>query len=47
MLIFSLVTVEKFLHYFQGFPTGETPKQAATFISRFMEVKGVIPQSDF
>ena len=31
----------------QEFPIGETPKQAATFISRFMEVKGKFPKSDF
>ena len=31
----------------QKFPTSETPKQVATFISRFMEVKGEFPQSNF
>jgi len=31
----------------QEFPTSGTPKQAATFISRFMKVKGKFPQSDF
>ena len=31
----------------QEFLTGEVPKQAATFISRFMEVKGEFPPSDF
>jgi len=31
----------------QEFPTGKSPKQAGTFISRFMEVKGDFPQSDF
>ena len=31
----------------QEFPTSGTPKQAATFISRFMKVKGEFPQSDF
>jgi len=31
----------------QEFPTWETPKQAATFISKFMEVKGEFSQSDF
>ena len=31
----------------QEFPTSETPKQAATFICRFMEVKGEFLQSDF
>ena len=31
----------------QEFPMGETPKQAATFISRFMKVKCEFPQSDF
>ena len=30
----------------QEFPTGETPMQATTFISRFMEVNGKFPQSD-
>ena len=29
------------------FLTGETPKQAATFTSRFMKVKGEFSQSDF
>ena len=29
------------------FLTGETPKQAATFISGFMEVKGEFPQFKF
>jgi len=29
------------------FPTGETPKQAATFISQFMKVKSEFTQSDF
>ena len=31
----------------QEFPTGETPKEAASFINRFMEVKGEFSQSDF
>ena len=31
----------------QEFPTGETPKQPAIFIIRFMEVKCEFPQSDF
>jgi len=31
----------------QEFPTGENPKQAVTFISRFIEVKGKFSQSDF
>jgi len=31
----------------QEFLTGETPKQATTFISRFMEVEDEFPQSDF
>ena len=30
----------------QDFPTGEAPKQAATFISRFMKVKGEFSQSN-
>ena len=30
----------------QKFPTGKTPKQAATFIRRFMEVKSEFPPSD-
>ena len=29
------------------FPTGETPKQAVTFISRFMKVKVEFPLSNF
>ena len=31
----------------QEFLTGEIPKQGATFISRFMEVKVEFPMSDF
>ena len=31
----------------QEFPIGKIPKQAVTFISRFMEVKGKFSQSDF
>jgi len=31
----------------QEFPTCETPKQAATFISRFMKVMGEFSQCDF
>jgi len=31
----------------QEFPTGEIPKQAATFISRFMKIKGEFPNLIF
>jgi len=31
----------------QEFPTSETPKQVITFISRFMQVKGEFPETNF
>ena len=50
-LLFPLAIVGGFLNYSQAQWNrsflGETPKQAATFISRFMKVKGKFFQSDF
>ena len=48
---FSASHSREILALFSGsmkeFPTGEIPKQATTFINRFMEVKSELPQSEF